>query len=139
MSRLRLWLLVVPVLALAGASTPAPAAEEHPVVTLVKSKLKDPSKPFALLVSIRAKAGKEKDLEAACRLCIAATKKEPGCLAYELNRDTDDPTSFVMFEKFKNLAALETHLTLDHTKKLLATLPPLTDGQIQAKVYAVPD
>jgi quinol monooxygenase YgiN len=133
------WLLALPVLALAGMSSAAPGAEDHPAVALVKSKVKDPAKPFALFVTIKAKAEKEKDLEAAFAPCIAATKKEAGCLAYELNRDPDDPTTYVMFEKFKNVAALEAHLKLEHTTKLFKALEPLTDGEIKAKVYLVPE
>ena len=135
----RVWLLTLPALLLAWPVGTTLAADDHPVVALVKSKVKDPGKPFALLVTIKAKAGKEKDVEAAFTPCLAATKKETGCLAYELNRDPDEPTTYVMFEKFKNLAALEDHLKKDHTQKLLKTLESLTEGEITAKVYAVPE
>jgi len=135
----RSWLLALPVLALAGMFAADTGAQDHPAVALVKSKVKDPAKPFALFVTIKAKSGKGKELEAAFVPCIAATKKEAGCLAYELNRDPDDPTTYVMFEKFKNVAALEAHLKLEHTTKLFKALEPLTDGEIKAKVYVVPD
>jgi quinol monooxygenase YgiN len=131
------WLAVLAALVLAAFSA-APAAEDHPAVALVKSKVKDPSKPFALLVPLRVKAGKQKEFEAAFAVCIAATKKEPGCLAYELNRDADDPTAYVMYEKFKNVAALVDHLKQDHTKKIFKAMESLTDGEIKAKVYIVP-
>ena len=131
--------LPLAVLALAGLSPAAPGAEDHPAVALVKSKVKDPAKPFALLVTIKAKPGKGKELEAAFAPCIAATKKEAGCLAYELNQDPDDPTTYVMFEKFKNVAALQAHLRHKHTTKLFKALEPLTAGEIKAKVYLVPE
>ena len=130
---------VLCLLALAGVFSVARGADDHPAVALVKSKVKDPAKPFALFVTIKAKAGKERELEAAFAPCIAATKKEAGCLAYELNRDPDEPTTYVMFEKFKNVAALEAHLKQDHTTKLLKALEPLTDGELKAKVYTVPE
>src|SRR5262249_16768799 len=114
----RFWLSVLAALVLAAGFSTTLAAEDHPAVALVKAKVKDPSKPFALIVPIRVKAGKEKEFEAAFAVCIAATKQEPGCLAYELNRDADDPTAYVMFEKFKNVAALEDHLKQEHTKKI---------------------
>jgi quinol monooxygenase YgiN len=131
-------LLALTALALAAAFAPAPAADDNPIIASVKSKVKDPTKPFALLVTIKAKPGKEKDVEAVFAPCIAATKKEPGCLAYELNRDPDEPTTYLMFEKFKSVAALEDHLKEDHTKKLLKALDELTAEQIKAKVYQVP-
>ena len=126
-------------LTVAGALSVAPGAQDHPAIALVKSKVKDPAKPFALLVTIKAKPGKEKELEAAFAPCIVATKKEPGCLAYELNRDPDEPTSYLMFEKFKNLAALEAHLKAEHTAQLFKAIEPLTAGQLQAKVFEVPE
>jgi quinol monooxygenase YgiN len=135
----RSWLLALPALALAGLLSAALGAEDHPAVALVKSKVKDLTKPFALLVTIKAKPGKGKDLEAAFAPCIAATKKEPGCLAYELNQDPDEATAYVMFEKFTNVAALEGHLRLGHTVTLFKALEPLTDGEIKAKVYVVPE
>jgi quinol monooxygenase YgiN len=133
------WLLALPALVLAGAFSAAGAADDHPVVALVKSKVKDPAKPFAMLVTITAKAGKEQDLEATFALCINASKKEAGCLAYELNRDPDEPASYVLFEKWKDVAALDTHLKAEHTTKLLKALEGLTDGEIKGKVYLVPE
>jgi len=135
----RSWLPVLSALLLAGVFSTAVDADDHPAVALVKSKVKDPTKPFALLVTIKAKPGKGKELEAAFAPCIAATKKEPGCLAYELNRDADDPTAYVMFEKFKSVAALEEHLKQDHTKKIFKAMESLADGEIKAKVYLVPE
>ncbi|MFO0843250.1 MAG: antibiotic biosynthesis monooxygenase family protein [Gemmataceae bacterium] len=95
-------LLAISLSALCLGLSSAHAQDEHPVVTLVKSKVKDPAKPFAALVTIKVKAGKEKDVEAAFAPCVAATKKEPGCLAYELNRDTEHPEVYLMYEKFKD-------------------------------------
>lgn len=131
--------LALPVLIVAITLSTAQAADEHPIVTLIKSKVKDHNKPFALVVTIKAKAGKAKDVEAAFAPCIAATKKEAGCLAYELNRDPDDPTGYVMYEKFKSVAAIKDHLEQEHTKKLLSALGSLTDGGPTAKVYLVPE
>jgi quinol monooxygenase YgiN len=135
----RTCLLALALLPLVGAFSAARGADDHPVVALVKSKVKDPAKPFALFVTIKAKAGKEKELAEAFAPCLIATKKEAGCLAYELNRDPDDPVIYVMVEKFKNVAALEAHLKQEHTTKLLKALEPLTDGEIKAKVYTVPE
>src|SRR5438270_13438615 len=105
-------LLVLPVLILGVtlSAGPARAADENPIVALVKSKVKDPAKPFAMTVTFKVKAGKEKDFEKAFAPCLTATRKEPGCVAYELNRDPDDPSTYIMYEKFKSVAALEAHI-----------------------------
>jgi quinol monooxygenase YgiN len=135
----RYWLFALPALVIAGLSSAAPGAEDHPVVALVKSKVKDPARPFALLVTIKAKSDKGKELEAAFAPCIAATKREPGCLAYELNQDPDETTVYILFEKWKDVAALQAHLQAGHTQELFKAMRPLADGQAKAKVYLVPE
>lgn len=136
---LRGMLLVLPFLFGVATLSESQAADDHPAVALVKSKVKDPTKPFAIVVTIKVKVGKEKEFEAAFAPCIAATKKEPGCISYELNRDPDHPSTYMNYEKFKSVAALEEHLKQPHTQKLLATVPMLADGDLQIKVYTVPE
>jgi quinol monooxygenase YgiN len=131
-------LLALPVLGFALA-LPAGAADDHPAVALVKSKVKDTTKPFAIVVEFKVKGGKEKEFEATFKPALAATKKEPGCIAYELNRDPDQPDVYLMFEKFKSVAALEDHLKQQYTKTLLEAVGPLTEGGLKIKVYTVPE
>ncbi len=135
----RYCLLALPALIVGVALSDARGQDENPVVKLVKSKVKDQAKPFAILVTFKVKAGKEKDFETAFRPCLAATKKEPGCISYELNRDPDHPELYVMFEKFRGIPALEDHLKQKHTQALLSTVIPMCDGDPQIKVYNVPE
>ena len=73
-------LLLVPAFALAVVLAEARAADENPVVALVKSKVKDPAKPFAILVEFKVKAGKEADFVAAfgfmTRVALLAEKAD---------------------------------------------------------------
>jgi quinol monooxygenase YgiN len=131
------WLFALPILGLAFLMTEAQADDENPIVTLVKSKVKDKSKPFGMTVTFKVKAGQEKAFEDAFKPCLAATRKEPGCLLYELNRDLDDPTIFVMYEKFKSVAALEEHAKSKHVEELLKVMGPMLDGDPKAKVYSL--
>ncbi len=71
---------------------PAKAAdEENPVVKLIKSKVKDDKKTFAILVTFKVKKGNEQKFEEAFPPALEATRKEPGCVAYHLNHDPDAP------------------------------------------------
>jgi quinol monooxygenase YgiN len=136
----RALLLAVPLAALVALSGPAATAadEENPVIKLVKSKVKDPNKTFALLVTFKVKAGNEKKFEAAFAPCLKATRKEPGCVAYYLNRDPDHPDTYVMYESFKGVAGLDAHMKQKHTQTLLATVVPMCSGDPQIKVLQVP-
>ncbi|AMV27920.1 autoinducer-2 (AI-2) modifying protein LsrG [Gemmata sp. SH-PL17] len=132
-------LLLTAPLALLVVATPTPAADENPVVALIKSKVKDEKKPFALLVTFKVKAGNEKKFEEAFAPALVATRKEPGCVAYYLNRDPDEPTTYVMYEHFKGIAALEAHMKEKHTGTLLGTVIPMCEGEPKIKVLAVPE
>ncbi len=136
----RALLLAVPLAALILAGAPAKAAdEENPIVKLIKSKVKDEKKTFALLVTFKVKAGEEKKFEAAFAPALIATRKEPGCVAYYLNRDPDEANTYVMYESFKGIPALEAHLKEKHTETLLATVIPMCEGGPKIKVLQVPE
>jgi quinol monooxygenase YgiN len=138
----RALILAVPLaaLVLAGAGSSANAAdEENPLFKLIKSKVKDEKKPFALLVTFKVKAGNEKKFEEAFAPALIATRKESGCVAYYLNRDPDDATTYMMYEHFKGLPGLEAHMKEKHTQTLLATVVPMCDGAPKIKVLTVPE
>src|SRR5262249_46929452 len=89
------WLVALPALVLTPSFATAGGADENPLVARVRAKVKDPAQPFVLLVPIKAKPGMGKALEEAFVPCVAASRKEAGCLAYDLIRDPDDPTAFL--------------------------------------------
>jgi quinol monooxygenase YgiN len=126
-------LLAVPMFALALADVRAD--DENPIVTLVKTKVKDKNKPFGMTVTFKVKAGEEKAFAEAFKPCAAATRKESGNLGYYLNHDVDEPTVFVAFERFKNIAALEDHAKSKHVEELLKKIGPMLDGAPAVKVY----
>src|SRR5262245_7271398 len=113
------------------------AADENPIVTLVKGKGKDPAKPFAMAVILKVKAGEEKAFEAAFAPALTATRKEPGCVAYILNRDVEKPNHYVMYESFKSIAALEEHAKTPYVEKLLSTIMPMLEEKPEVKVYTI--
>jgi quinol monooxygenase YgiN len=113
--------------------------DENPVIPLIKSKVKDTTKPFALSVEFKVKAGKEREFEAAFRPCLEATRKEPGCVAYYLNRDPDNPNTYIMYEQFKSLDAVREHVKAKHTAELFEKITPHFDGDLKVKVLLVPE
>jgi len=130
--------LAVAALALATLAVEARAADdENPIVTTVKSKVKDKDKPFGMAVVFKVKAGSEKEFETAFAPCAKATKKEPGCLTYHFNRDLDEAGQYVVYEQFKSIAAFEEHAKSKHVEELRKQLPALLDGEPKVKVFAI--
>lgn len=98
-------------------------ADDEPIIKIAKSKLKDTNKPFTLIVTANIKDGAMSKLTAAFAPCAAATRKEPGCVCYELHTDPDKAGTIVLLERWKSLAALEAHLKQAHTQTFLKTMP----------------
>jgi quinol monooxygenase YgiN len=114
---------------------PASAQDKpHPIFELVKARVKDDKKPFTMLVQLKVKDGMVAKAEAAFVPAIKATLKEKGCLRYELNRDTDNPTTYILYERWNTLPDLDAHLKAAHITKLLADLGDLLAGAPDVKV-----
>jgi quinol monooxygenase YgiN len=101
-------------------------AADHPIIELAKAKLKDQNKPFTLIVILTAKEDKIADFEAAFVPAIRETRKEKGCLNYELNRDPSNANAYMMYERWKTLPDLDAHLKTKHITELIGKLGDLT-------------
>ncbi len=75
----------------------------------------------------------------AIRKCVAETKKEAGCRAYEFTVDLNDANLFHLYELWDDDASLEAHMKLAHTVELLATMPTFLGGQPNIGKYFVSD
>lgn len=109
---------------------------DHPIIAAVKAQVKDVTKPFNMSVHVTIKPGSSAPFEAAFTECIKATRKENGCIAYDLNRSNEEPNKYINYERWASVAALETHLNAQHTVKLLAAIAPYLDGSPVIKTYA---
>lgn len=127
--------LVVPLVIIFGVSPMAVSNEDHPILAAVKAKVMDQSKPFTMAVMIKIKSEHRAAFEAAFHTCIKETRKEKGCIAYDLNRFAEDGNQYVNYERWASVAALDAHLKAAHTVKLLATVAPFLDGAPEIKVY----
>ena len=118
--------LVVP--RAAGGDKPDPIAAQ------VKASLKDPGKPFTMVVTLRAKEGAGEKIAAAFAKAVKATRRENGCVAYDLSRDTKAPDQYLVYERWRSLAALEAHLKSQHITALLGELGDLLAGPPTVRV-----
>ncbi|MDC5153087.1 putative quinol monooxygenase [Acinetobacter baumannii] len=50
----------------------------------------------------------------AFKLLMNETRKETGCLQYDLHQEVHDPATLIIFERWKTEAALEGHLKTIH-------------------------
>jgi len=121
-------------LVLPFVAAPTLGQEPNPIAAQVKAELKDPAKPFTMLVRVQVKEGMQDKFEAAFAKAVKETRKEKGCLEYDLNRDTKDSTRYLVYERWKSLADLEAHLKTPHITALLGELKDLLAGPPEVRV-----
>ena len=67
-----------------------------------------------VIATLKALPGKQAALIAGAKPCIAATRKENGCLFYDLSQSVTDPDSFTFVERWTTREALEAHFHTPH-------------------------
>lgn len=78
--------------------------------------------PIIINAHFQAAPGREKELASALQALVAPSRKEPGCLAYELHFDPEDPARFMFYEKFAGQAAIDLHILSPHFKNFQSYL-----------------
>jgi quinol monooxygenase YgiN len=125
-------LFVAALVAACGLSTAF--AADDPILAAVKAKVKSPDLPFTLIVTAKLKPGSAAKFEALFEASRTNTRKEPGNVTYQLSRDTDDATKYLVYERWKSVAAMEAHMKAEYVTKLLSALPEMLDGAPDVKV-----
>jgi len=121
--------ILVAALLLLPLSSFAQDTEEHPIAKAVAAKLTNPKQRFTMIVKLTVKDGEAEKFIAAFAEAVESVRKEAGCARYELNQINGEKNAFVVYERWKGLEALKTHLAAVHTKKLLEAVAPLLDGE----------
>jgi len=82
-------------------------------------------KTLTVIATFQARPGKEADLRAALTGLLAPTRKETGCLNYDLHASPENPAKFLFHENWTSKAALDAHLQSPHVKALLPRVDEL--------------
>lgn len=73
-----------------------------------------PKDAVALVVMMHAKPGQDPLLQAELTALIRPTRKEEGCILYDLHRSTDIPTDFLFYEIWASREAHAAHKRTPH-------------------------
>jgi quinol monooxygenase YgiN len=79
-----------------------------------RSSEKLPRDAVTLAVILRPRDGQELMLEAELRALIAPTRKEEGCLCYELHRSAEGPAAYLLHEIWETREHHTAHTRTDH-------------------------
>ena len=70
-----------------------------------------------VIATASVKPQKREDFKRGAAVCIAETRKEDGCLLYDLHESITDPTRFVFVEQWTSREALGSHGRAPHMKE----------------------
>lgn len=86
-----------------------------------------PKDAVILTAMVKARAGEEAAVKEALLSLVGPTRKEPGCLCYNLHQSKADPTQFMFYEQWASKEALDAHGKTPHMKSLGGKLKDKTD------------
>ena len=96
-----------------------------------------PDSVVRVVARVVARLGKEDELRTLLRGLIEPTRRELGCVTYELLQNTADPTDFTFVEEWSSGADLDVHLQSAHLRNARSRLPELTVADPDIRRYTV--
>jgi len=84
------------------------------------------SNALTIVAHIEAEAGKIELVKTELTRLIEPTRKEAGCIQYDLHQDNDNPALFLFYENWENRALWQDHMTSAHLDQFRAA----TEGAI---------
>lgn len=95
------------------------------------------SRSLRVIARIRAKPDQAARTREVLRALIGTTRREPGCLMYELLQSRSDPADFVFVEEWRSDADLDAHLSTAHVKEAGARLQGIIVGAPDIRAYSL--
>ncbi|HUM06900.1 MAG TPA: putative quinol monooxygenase [Terriglobales bacterium] len=87
-----------------------------------------------LAVTWMAKMGREAEVATIFEKLSAESRKEPGCLMYQVHKHKTEPRRFFIYEQYQDDAALEAHRAaphfLQHARKDLPKIADRVEGHL---------
>jgi quinol monooxygenase YgiN len=90
-----------------------------------------------VVARVVARPGKEDELRTLLRGLIEPTRRESGCVTYELLQNTTDPTDLTFVEEWSSEADLDAHLQSAHLRKARSRLSELAVAAPDIRRYTV--
>ncbi|MCI0628612.1 MAG: antibiotic biosynthesis monooxygenase [Acidobacteria bacterium] len=84
---------------------------------------------LTVVAHVRAKSGKEDEVRQGLRALLAPTRREEGCINYDMHESTETPGQFVFYENWTSRALLDAHLASAHIRTFFARIPELLAEQ----------
>lgn len=88
-----------------------------------------------IVVTLKAKPGREQELERAARVFVEATRRLRGALGSTLYRSTDDPKTLTLVERFQGSEPIQRHMASDYFRRFQVAQGPLLAEPVRASLH----
>ncbi len=83
------------------------------------------AKSLTVVAQLKAKPGKESQVRQELLSLVAPSRKDAGCLNYDLHQAVDNPTLFLFHENWTSKAHLDAHLQKPDLQAVLGRVGPM--------------
>ncbi len=94
-----------------------------------------PAGELLLVVTLRARRGREGELAQAAEAFVSATRVLPGALGSTLYRSAADPLTLTLAERFAGRRVLERHMEAEYFRRFQVVQAPLLAAPVEAVFY----
>ncbi|MDW7671841.1 MAG: putative quinol monooxygenase [Bacillota bacterium] len=85
------------------------------------------------------KEGKVEDFKVITRELIEESRKEAGCISYNLYQDVKNHKILTFIEEWEDLEAIELHNVSEHFTRIVPQLSELREGPSEVNLYQLSD
>ena len=89
-----------------------------------------------LVVTWMAKVGREADVAKIFVKLTEESRKEPGCLTYQVHRHKTEPRRFFIYEQYTDDGALEAHRAAPHFLQYARKELPKIADRVEGHLYS---
>ncbi len=94
-----------------------------------------PEPTLHVTAMFRARPGQEEALRRVLRALVAPTRREDGCIRYDLLENLAEPGQLTFVEEWRDEAALTAHLATAHIQEARRAYADLVDGDLDLRRY----
>ncbi|HEY1272764.1 MAG TPA: putative quinol monooxygenase [Terriglobales bacterium] len=99
------------------------------IIAAFETQVGDRHRPLAIIARFRVRTAAGPRIEKAFAEASVQTAREAGVLAYQLHREPGNSDAFVVYERWRSLNDLETHLRTPYIVALRAEMDAVMEGQ----------
>ena len=92
---------------------------------------------LTVIAYITAKAGHEDQVREALLDLVAQTRKETGCVNYDLHQSPKDPCEFAIYENWTSASDLELHAKSAHLQSFAKIAGDLLNGPAEIRKWCM--